>query len=94
MEYSKNLQIEELRSKISIIDSNNQERSKKFEAQIDYLENELKRAKENLQVKTEETNSHQIHRNLLETENKKLNSEIESLNNHMVMLEKLKAQEI
>ncbi|KAL4438399.1 hypothetical protein ABPG74_009438 [Tetrahymena malaccensis] len=94
LEYSKNLQLEELRQKVVALDSNNSERTKKFEAQIDYLENELSRARDNLKIKTEETNSHQIHRNLLETENKKLNSEIDSLNNHMVMLEKLKAQEI
>lgn len=45
-------------------------------------------------MKSEESNNHSIHRGLLETENKKLNEEIDGLTNHVVALEKMKAQEI
>lgn len=45
-------------------------------------------------MKTEDANNHQLHRSLLDNENKKLNAEIDGLNNHLVMLERAKAQEI
>ena len=42
-------------------------------------------------MKSEEANNHLLHRELLESESQKLNAEIDSLNSHIVLLEKLKA---
>ena len=47
LEYVKNAQIDELRNKLQAVDAVNSERTRKFEAQIDYLENELKRTRGN-----------------------------------------------
>lgn len=42
---NKNLHIDELKAKIATMDAINTDRVRKYEAQIDYLENELKRTR-------------------------------------------------
>jgi len=58
------------------------------------LENELKRTRDTLVIKSEEAKNHATHRIMQENDNKKLKNEIENLTSHILQLERLKNKEL
>jgi len=84
LDQEKRLQVDELRLAYNVLENKHIEVVRKLESTIDMLENELKRTRDTLVIKSEEAKNHATHRIMQENDNKKLKNEIENLTSHIL----------
>ncbi|KAL4494563.1 hypothetical protein ABPG72_004465 [Tetrahymena utriculariae] len=94
LQHERDITVEDLKLKLSVLEAKANEQKKKLESTINYLKEDIQRLKDTIEIKEKEVQNHLKHRELQDREIKKLKQDNDSQNDHLRRLEKLKASEL